>query len=140
MKVKKENLLIIAGIVWFIAGFNILRIGLEAYTNYISVQNISLSVIIFLIFWFLIFYKLTIKHTTRITKYSEELQFFLKFFDTKSFCIMSFMMTLGITIRLFHLVPNRFIAIFYTGLGFALLSAGLLFEYHYYKYKKDLLN
>lgn len=136
MKIKKENLLILAGIVWFIAGFNIMRIGLEAYTNYITVQNISFSVIIFLIFWFLIFYKLTIKHTKRITKYSEELQFFLKFFDIKSFCIMAFMMTLGITIRLFHLVPNRFIAIFYTGLGFALLSAGLLFEYHYYKYKK----
>ena len=93
MKVKKENLLIIAGIVWFIAGFNIVRIGLEAYTHYITVQNISFSVIIFLIFWFLIFYKLTIKHTKRITEYSEELQFFLKFFDIKSFCIMAFMMT-----------------------------------------------
>ena len=40
---------------------------------------------------------------------------------------MAVMMTGGIGLRLSGLVPERFIAVFYTGLGAALLLAGLLF-------------
>ena len=31
MKIKKRTLLLLAAIVWMIAGFNILRIGIENY-------------------------------------------------------------------------------------------------------------
>ena len=85
MKVKKENLLIIASLVWLAAGFNILRIGIKSYSGYVTILNLLLSAVVFLIFWFMVFYKLTVKHTDRIQKYEEELQFFLKFFDIKSF-------------------------------------------------------
>lgn len=40
---------------------------------------------------------------------------------------MFFMMTFGIVIRTQHLLPNQFIAVFYTGLGTALLLAGIIF-------------
>ena len=40
---------------------------------------------------------------------------------------MAVMMTGGIGLRLSGLAPERFIAVFYTGLGAALLLAGLLF-------------
>ena len=43
MKVKKRTLLLIACLVWGIAGFNILRIGILAYRPYISVLNIVLT-------------------------------------------------------------------------------------------------
>ena len=104
---------------------------------YLSLIHILfLSAVVFLIFWFMVFYKLTVKHTDRIQKYEEELQFFLKFFDIKSFCIMAFMMIFGISIRSFNLAPDVFIAVFYTGLGTALFGAGLLFGRNYYKYKQ----
>ena len=115
MKIKKRTLLLLAAIVWMIAGFNILRIGIETYAAYKSVINFILSLLVFLFFWFMIFYKLTVKHTDRIQNYQEERQFFLNFFDLKSFLIMAFMITFGITIRTFHLLPDRFIAVFYTG-------------------------
>ena len=57
---------------------------------------------IFTAFWFLVFDKLVRKHTFRILNYQEEKQFFLKFFDIKSFCIMAFMMTFGIGLRVSH--------------------------------------
>ena len=63
--------------------------------------------------------------TSRISAY-EELHFFLKFFDVKSF-IMAAMMTGGIWLRSSGVAPDRFIAFFYTGLGASLLLAGLLF-------------
>ena len=139
MKVKKENLLIIASLVWLAAGFNILRIGIKSYAGYVTILNLFLSIVVFLVFWFMVFYKLTVKHTDRIRKYEAELQFFLKFFDVKSFCIMAFMMIFGISIRTFNLAPDVFIAVFYTGLGTALFGAGLLFGRNYYKYKQNLI-
>ena len=48
MKIKKRNLLLLAAIVWMIAGFNILRIGIETYVAYKSVINFILSLLIFL--------------------------------------------------------------------------------------------
>ena len=37
MKVKKRTLLLLASIVWLIAGFNIIRIGILSYTGHVTV-------------------------------------------------------------------------------------------------------
>ena len=127
MKVKRNTLLLLACLVWSAAGFNILRIGLMAYPPYLTVVNYLLSVLVFVVFQRFIFGKLVKKHTARIISYQEERHFFLKFFDGKAFAIMAVMMTGGIGLRVSGLAPERFIAVFYTGLGAALLLAGLLF-------------
>ena len=127
MKVKRNTLLLLACLVWSAAGFNILRIGLMAYPAYLTAVNYLLSVLVFAVFQWFIFGKLVKKHTARITSYLEERHFFLKFFDGKAFVIMAVMMTGGIGLRVSGLAPERFIAVFYTGLGGALLMAGLLF-------------
>lgn len=136
MKVKKRTLILIAAIVWLIAGFNVLNIGLKSYVNNFTILNIILSVIVFSLFWFKIFKKLVFKHTIRIGNFEEDLHFFLKFFDKKSFIMMFAMITLGVCLRVFHLVPDTFIAFFYTGLGSALFLAGLLFGYNFFKFEK----
>ena len=127
MKVKRNTLLLIACLVWSAAGFNILRIGLVEYRHRVLPVNLVLSAAVFIVFQKFIFGRLVKKHTLRIRNYTEERQFFLKFFDVKSFIIMACMMTGGITIRVLELVPDRFIAVFYTGLGASLLLAGILF-------------
>ena len=132
MKVKKHHLLFFACVVWMIAGFNVLKIGIESYNEYRTILNYGLTILVFLVFWFMVFYKLTVKHTTRIQGYEEEKQFFYKFFDLKSFFIMAFMISFGVIIRTFHLLPERFIAVFYTGLGAALFLAGVLFGVNYF--------
>lgn len=127
-QVKKQNLLIIAALVWVAAGVNILHIGLEAYAEgYVTTLNEVLSVAVGLVFWFGTFYKLTKKHTQRITNYEEQHQYFWHFFDLKSFIIMAIMMTGGIALRVSGIAPSVFIAVFYTGLGSALALAGILF-------------
>ena len=133
MKVKKNTLLLIACFVWTAAGFNILRIGIMAYASYLSLLNIILSAAVFGIFQYFIFGRLVKKHTKRISDYEEEKHFFLKFFDLKSFIIMAFMMTGGIYLRTSGLGPERFIAVFYSGLGASLLLAGILFGRNYFK-------
>ena len=73
MKVKKQYLLLIASLVWIIAGVNIVRIGFEAYTGYISVLNFFLSAVVFVVFQFFIFGRLVKKHKKRIIAYDEYL-------------------------------------------------------------------
>lgn len=135
MKVKKRTLLMIACLVWGIAGFNVLRIGILAYAKYMGILNVLLSLGVFAVFQFCVFGKLVRKHTKRIRNYPEPRQFFLKFFDVKSFIIMAVMMSGGIAVRALNLAPERFIAVFYTGLGAALLLAGILFGVQYFKAK-----
>lgn len=133
MKVKKKTLLLIACLVWATAGFNILRIGVLVYPAYLKVFNIFLSIVVFAVFQIFIFGRLVQKHTTRIINYKQEYQFFLKFFDLKAFFIMAIMMTGGIYLRVSGVAPERFIAVFYTGLGASLLLAGMLFGRNYYR-------
>lgn len=138
MLVRKNNLLLIACLVWAIAGINILKIGIISYRSNVSFIHIVYSILVFAIFQKFVFGKLVKKHTRRILKYKENKQFFFKFFDIKSFLIMAFMMTFGILIRVFKLMPQKCIALFYSGLGFSLLFAGILFGFNYvktFKYK-----
>lgn len=131
--IDKKLLLFLAGFVWSIAGYNVLHIGCQSYIGNISLKLITLSIIIFLFFKYMIFYKMVKKHTKRIIEYKNSKQWFWKFFDMKSFIIMAFMMSFGIIVRVNNLASESFIAFFYTGLGFALLLSGLKFFYIYTK-------
>ena len=133
MKVKRNTLLLLACLVWSAAGFNILRIGIITYPAYRAAVNYLLSALVFAVFQILVFGRLVKKHTARIGAYPDERLFFLKFFDGKAFAVMAFMMTGGIALRASGIAPERFIAVFYTGLGASLLLAGLLFGVNFGK-------
>ena len=137
MKVSSDKLLLIACLVWAAAGFNVLRMGLHAYSAYITALNILGSMAVFTVFQLFIFGKLVRKHTARINSQGDEPQFFLKFFDVKSFVIMAFMMGGDIALRASGAVPERFIAVFYSGLGASLLLAGILFGRNYGRLRLD---
>lgn len=127
MQVKKETLLLLAGVVWTIAGLNILRIGVFSYRPYVSFGNLGISLLVFLVFQIGIFGKLVRKHTKRILSYEEERKQWFHFFDRKSFLIMAIMMSAGIYFRVCGYIPVVWIAVFYSGLGMALCMAGIAF-------------
>ena len=132
--VKKRTLLAIAGCVWLIAGFNVARLGILSYMNMqITFVHILISLAVFCAFGFM-FYKMSMKHNRRIKGYAEPTRPFWNFFDLKSYCIMAFMMGGGIWLRYSGLVPEVFIAVFYTGLGCALAGAGVLFWVMFFRY------
>lgn len=132
-KTHKNNLLLLAGIVWAFAGFNILKIGITTYQNYFTWWRLLISIAIYLAFQIFVFGKMVKKHTTRITQYEADRQYFYKFFDKKGFIIMVCMMTFGIVLRKSNLCPDVFIAVFYSGLGTSLFIAGILFIVNYIK-------
>lgn len=128
--VSKRVLLMIAGIVWLIAGFNVARLGIIAYGN-IPFQwyYILFSVLVFAAFGTM-FFKMTVKHTKRIMAYTEKKPFWY-FFDIKSYIIMAVMMSGGIGLRAAGVFPEVFVAFFYSGLGCALALAGVVFIFRF---------
>lgn len=124
LKIPKRTLLLVAGIVWFAAGFNIARIGWLASDKAWTVWSGLSSAAVFAAFFFLIFRRMVKKHTGRIMGYEQERVNIFRFFDLKSYCIMAFMMTFGILLRQSNLWPPQCIKMFYLGIGTALIGAG----------------
>lgn len=130
-RLPKPYLLLVAGIVWFFAGFNIVRIGLQAATRPFSLLSAGVSLAVFILFFGLIFRRMVGKHTRRILGYAEERVMIFRFFDGKAYAIMTFMITFGILLRRSNWWPPDCIAMFYTGLGSSLIAAGFCFVWRF---------
>lgn len=133
--VRKRTLLLIAGIVWMIAGFNVARLGVMSYLNIERRWYLYLlSGLVFLLFGSM-FFRMSQKHTKRILGY-EDYRPFWHFFDWKAYLIMTCMMSVGIGFRAAGIFPEIFVAFFYSGLGLALALAGVLFSRNYVFYRR----
>lgn len=134
--VTQHTLLITAGTLWLLAGANILHIGLTCWIDDSQhwLFKVCEASLIFLLFFGIIFHKLYIKHTWRISqKRGKHCPF--SFFDVKGWIVMITMIGLGVTIRTYQLLPNSFIAVFYTGLSLALIGTGLRFIRYWWRNK-----
>ena len=135
-RVKNKNLLLIAGAVWLMAGFNVARLGIISYSNVEGAWHLYfLSLVVFALFGRM-FFNMTEKHTKRVLAYEESMPFWY-FFDKKSYLIMFFMMSMGIGFRAAGIFPETFIAFFYTGLGCALTLSGILFLRNFFLFGKE---
>lgn len=85
------------------------------------------AVVVFTLFHMKIFSKMVGKHSNRIAAYEDDKIGFWRFFDASGYIMMAIMMSGGISLRAFGLVPMWFIAFFYTGLGIALALSGVSF-------------
>ena len=127
--IPKNQLMLIAGLVWCAAGAMVCVIGLPlefglAPTNLIL---LPLAVGIFAAFYVFVFSRLVRKHTGRIRARAEDRLPFWHFFNASSWAVMAVMMGGGMALRLSHLLPDWTIAFFYSGLGVALFLCGVRF-------------
>ena len=128
-RIKKQPLIAVAGVVWLIAGLNVAILGVRAAIDIRGVTAIILialvggAVAVFSAFHSL-FSKLVKKNAQRIADLEGDRHLVFRFFDRRSYIMMTVMMTFGIVMRAIGLFPNWFIAFFYTGLGLALALAG----------------
>ena len=125
----KDQLILIAGLVWCMAGTMVSVVGLplEIALAPSHLVLLPLSGVIFLAFYFLIFSPLVRKHTGRIRARTEQRLPFWHFFNASSWVVMAVMMGGGMALRLSHVMPDWVIAFFYSGLGVALFLSGVRF-------------
>lgn len=134
--VSRQVLIYIAGVVWVIAGINILRIGVVTWldTSHFELIRVCEAIVVFLLFFNFVFKKLFYKHTRRIEQ-KQDRNCPFAFFDAKGWVIMTVMITFGILARKFHWLPDSFISFFYVGLSCALTITGILFLVYGWKRK-----
>lgn len=129
---KRENLLVVNGVVWAIAGVNVLRIGIMGLIalGKDSVWWVVLALLgaaVIFAGFHVMFSRIVIKNSARIRALEGERQNPLRFLDAKGYLIMAIMMGGGFGFRAAGLIPDWFVAFFYTGLGLALTLAGVAF-------------
>lgn len=120
--------MVVAGIVWTVAGVNILRIGIDCWVQVSGGFVLMLlgAVAVFAAFHYMVFSRMFHKHQRRISQKGDS-NCLMDFFDARGWIIMAFMITLGVTIRRYELMPLWFISPFYTGLSSALVLTGIRF-------------
>lgn len=125
----KNQLMLIAGLVWCAAGAMVSVVGLPLEVSLAPSHLILLPLAgaIFLAFYFLVFSRLVRKHAGRIRARTEDRLPFWHFFNASSWAVMAVMMGGGMALRLSHVMPDWFIAFFYSGLGVALFLCGVRF-------------
>lgn len=135
MKVKKNILYLLAGLFWLIAGVNVVRIGLDVMHDPESrlFVFLTLVLIIFFLFFQFIFARIVKENVSRIEQLDDDQVPFWQFMDKKGYIIMTFMITLGVTVRYLNLLPDFFISFFYIGLGGALTLTAFKYIPHYFK-------
>ena len=125
LKMKKENLITVAGVVWLLAGMNVALIGVRSA---VEMSGVAVGVVVALVVVAVaVFFAFHAIFGTIVLKNAQR---FLRFLDLKGYLIMAFMMSFGFGLRLSGLIPTWFFAFFYTGLGCALTLAGASFLLH----------
>lgn len=125
----KKGLILLAGIVWGVAGINVARRGVATW---LSLEHPGYPLLFagalatFVVFG-IMFFRLTKKNLRRIAAFERERNPFWMFMSLKSYLIMTFMISLGVVLRNYTSTPRTFIAPFYVGLGTALLLAGIAY-------------
>ena len=127
--IPKNQLMLIAGLVWCAAGAMVSMIGLPLEFRLAPEHLIlvPLAAVIGLAFYLFVFSRLVRKHTGRIRERTEDRLPFWQFFNGSSWAVMAVMMGGGMALRLSHLMPDETIAFFYSGIGVALFICGIRF-------------
>ena len=138
--VQKRTLLLIAGCAWTIAGVILIFRSLLWLigANHHLTMEIGMGIVLGILFYILLFARISKKHITRITLIRIDNPCFFSFFNFRSYLLMAIMISGGITLRLSGLVNPEIIYTFFLCMGIPLLVSAWRFFYSYAKNKKSL--
>lgn len=130
--IPRRYLLVIAGIAWTTGG------GLLVYRGYSMMKltqgmiwlKIAGSIVAGIIFYIMMFSKISLKHIHRIVHLESDKPCLFSFVNFRSYLLMALMNSFGITLRMTGIVSPNYLSIFYIGMGSPLLISALRFYYY----------
>jgi hypothetical protein len=138
--VRKRTLLLVAGCAWSIAGIILIARSLTHLIG--SDHHLALEILTGMaggvLFYFLLFARISKKHISRITLIPIDNPCFFSFFNFRSYLLMAIMISGGITIRKLELINADYIYTFFLAMGIPLLVSAYRFFYSYIKNKTGL--
>jgi hypothetical protein len=127
--VPKRILLFIAAGVWTFAGSMLMFKGYKMLDTTSRYLWLKLLVVLLggIAFYLKLFSKLSLKHTLRILNLKNEYPCLFSFFNIRSYLIMFFMISMGITLRSTGWIPFPYLAFLYLMMSVPLLLSSLRF-------------
>jgi hypothetical protein len=127
--VPKVVLIALGAALWGFAAYRILKLGfifiekhaLHHFLNYL------IGVAGFIPFFLLVFRKVSLRYITRIKNLPQRRPCMFAFFDLRGYIMMSFMITMGILVSHWKVIPELYKGTFFISLGLSLLASSIFY-------------
>lgn len=127
--VPKAVLIALGATLWGFAAYRILKMGfifiekhaLHHFVNYL------IGVAGFLPFFLLVFRKVSLRYITRIKNLPQRRPCMFAFFDLRGYIMMTFMITIGILVSHWKVIPELYKGTFFISLGLSLLASSIFY-------------
>jgi hypothetical protein len=138
--VPKRMLLLVAGCAWSIAGGILIARGLIQLIrfNHYLVLDVSVAILTGILFYLVLFARISSKHITRIALIPVDNPCFFSFFNFRSYLLMAVMIAGGITLRKLNLVPPEYLYTFFLAMGLPLMISSYRFFFSFYKNRQGI--
>ncbi len=135
--VPKRHLLLVAAMVWMVAGGFLLYRGIRMLPDITWLWfKVVIAVIAGLIFFHLLFLRVSLHHITRIKSLEILRPCVFSFFDWKSYLLMAIMITSGVLVRKSGWIDQQWISLFFITMAIPLLLSAVRFFRAWGKYSE----
>ena len=128
-RMPKKGLLFVAGLVWGAAGTILFYRGtlfLLENSHHVFVRFVG-GIIGGILFFYVLFRKISHKHATRIRNLEPERPCLFAFLDWRGYVLMGLMICLGVAVRTYQIVPATNLGTLYIAMGTPLLFSSARF-------------
>ena len=127
--VPKTVLIALGAALWGFAAYRILEMGFIFIERHAlrHVLNYLIGVAGFVPFFLLVFRKVSRRYITRIKNLPQRRPCMFAFFDLQGYMIMSFMISMGIAVSHWKLIPELYKGTFFISLGLSLLASSVFY-------------
>jgi hypothetical protein len=127
--VPKIVVIIVGASVWAFAAYRILGLGIKEIEHEALNQwvNYIIGIAGFIPFFILVFRKVSKRYVNRIINHKQQRPCIFGFFDLRGYLLMSVMITAGILVSHWKLIPELYKGTFFISLGLSLLASAVYF-------------
>lgn len=127
--VPKPVLIALGAALWGFAAYRILKMGflfIERHALHHMV-NYLIGVAGFIPFFMLVFRKVSLRYVNRIKNLPQQRPCLFAFFDVRGYILMTFMISMGIAISHWKVIPELYKGTFFISLGLSLLASSIFY-------------
>ncbi len=134
--IPKRHLLLIAAFIWLIAGTMLFYRGATELNSIGWKPCLTIiSLVAGIIFFWLLFFRISSKHIRRITSLEILKPCVFSFFNFRSYLLMALMITMGITVRRLRLISYVSLSYFFITMAIPLIISSIRFLWAWIKYR-----
>lgn len=129
IRVPRQWLFFAMASFWLIASIRVFMVAWEGIliTKTPVIYFVIVSFIGSMIFTRLVFLKVTARYIYRIDIMEDEMPSIFRMFSIKSYLLIAFMISMGISVKYFSLLPLNYLSMFLGALGLSLFTSALHF-------------